>query len=127
MKIGRPKGALLVEAMVSFALFLLASLSFYGLLANSRRAEANARQTTAATAYARQLLESASLTGYSSLKVGSVKGSRTWATSRGGVAGQTVFTSTVTVYDGPGSEVKSVLVTVSWAQGKISMETYVTP
>ena len=116
-----------MEALISFVLFLLASLSFYGLLANSRTAETNARQTTAATAYARQLMESATRKGYASLTVGAQTGKRTLTTSRQGVSGQTVFSSVVTVYSGPGSDTKSILVTVSWNKGKIEMETYVTP
>lgn len=113
--------------MVSFAIFLLASVSFYGLLANSRRAEAKAAETVAATAYARQLMESTRVKGYETLKVGTESSTSTSATSRQGVAGQTVLKSTVTVYDGPGSGVKSVLVRVAWNRGEVSLESYVTP
>ncbi len=127
MRSRKQNGALLVEAMVSFAIFLLASVSFYGLLANSRRAEAKASQTVAATAYARQLMESARLKGYSSLKVGTESGSRSVTTSRRGVLGKYVLKSLVTVYDGPDSGAKSVLVRVSWHQGEVSLESYVTP
>lgn len=127
MRKRRQIGALLVEAMVSFAIFLLASVSFYGLLANSRRAEAKAAETVAATAYARQLMESTRVRGYASLKVGTESASSSFATDRKGVTGQTVLKSLVTVYDGPGSGVKSILVRVAWNRGEVSLESYVTP
>lgn len=116
-----------MEAMVAFTLFLMTSIFFYGLLANSRAAQAKAEQTFEATAYARELMEGARQKGYSSLALGSQSGSRTLATSRRGVSGQTVLNSLTTVSSGPVSDSKSILVTVSWNQGRISMETYVTP
>ena len=127
MQFARPRGILLIEAMVSFTLFMLTSIFFYGLLANSRAAQAKAEQTIEATAYARDLMEGARLKGYSSLSLGSQTGSRKLATSRRGVTGQTVLTSQTTVANGPVSDSKSILVTVSWNQGRVSMETYVTP
>ncbi len=126
MRKRRHNGALLVEALVSFAIFLLASIFFYGLLANSRRAEAKAAETVVATTYARELMESARVKGYGTLKVGSESGSRSFATNRQGVIGQTVLKSVVTVYDGPGSGVKSIVVNVAWSRGEVSIESYIT-
>ena len=122
----RRRGVLLVEAMVSFFIFLIASIAFYGLMANTRRADMKARQVLAANAYARQLMEGQRIKGYSSLKLGTTKSSKQFLSDRDGVAGATRVDTVVTVYEGPGSGVKSIVVTVSGNQGKISLESYVT-
>jgi type II secretory pathway pseudopilin PulG len=122
----RQRGALLVEALVAFALFLMASVAFFGLLAHSRQAETKARQTLAANALARQLMEASRLKGYSGLAVGTSKGSHDVSGDRDGISTRTRMSYTVTVYDGPGSGVKSVVVKVGWNQGWETLESYVT-
>lgn len=119
-------GALLVEALVSFAILLLASVVFYGLMATTRNAEAKAHQVMAANALARQTMESYRLKSYSSLKVGSLTSNHEVKGHRGGAEGITRLTNTATVYDGPGIGVKSIVVEVSWHQGRVQLESYVT-
>lgn len=129
------RGALLVEALVSFALCLLASIAFYGLMANTRRADAKARHLIEANSYARQLMESHRQKGYSNLKPGTAKSSKTMTTQTVGNIGKkqrTTTTSastmlgTVTIYEGPGTGVRSIVVTVAWNDGKVQLESYVT-
>lgn len=121
--------------MVSFSIFLLAAVIFYGLLANTRRADLQARQLLTANAYARQLMEAQRLKGYPNLKIGSTQTTRTIASERADgartsnsstVGGAFALTSTITVTDGPGPDVRSVLVEVAWRGGKVQLQTYVT-
>lgn len=119
------RGTLLVEALVCFAIFLVASLVFYGLVATTHRSDAKARQILAANHYARQLLESAQAQGYSSLKVGTTTGQRDVSQIGRDTAGLTRLRSEVRVSDGPGLGVKTVLVTITWAGGRLTMESYV--
>lgn len=121
--------------MVSFSIFLLAAVAFYGLLANTRRADLKARQVLTANGYARQLMEGQRLKGYSNLKLGTTTGNRTVATERNDgvvtkksktVKGAMLMTSTVTVSEGPGTGVRSIVVLVSWKGGKVQLQTYVT-
>ncbi len=118
---------MLVEALVSFMLFLLASFAIYGLLANSRRAELKAGQTLAATGLARELLEGYRLNGYSALKTGVERGSRSFATSRKDVDGVSTLDYSVEVTEGLGGKYKSIYAVVTWKDGRIDMESYVTP
>lgn len=110
---------------MSFSLFLIASLAFYGLMANTRRAEAKARQVLLANAYARQLMEAQHVKGYSTLKLGTTKSQMAFSSQQGGVSGQTVMDTEVTVSEGPASGLRSVVVTVAWHQGRVSLESYV--
>jgi Tfp pilus assembly protein PilV len=133
------RGVLLVEALVAFALFLIASVALFGLMANTRRAESKARQSLAANAYARQLMEGCRLKGYSGLTVGTTKGTKSFSTyevdsalvkgkkvSTSTLEGATKMSYTVTVYEGPGTGVRSIVVNVTWYQGFVTLESYVT-
>jgi Tfp pilus assembly protein PilV len=120
------RGALLVEALVSFMIFLVASIAFLGLMANSRRAETKATQMLFANSYARQLMEGQRAKSYSALKLGTVTGVKDFGVERGGVAGKTRMTHTITVTSGPETGAKSIVVSVSWNQGRVSLESYVT-
>lgn len=135
----REKGVLLVEALVAFALFLLASVALFGLMANARRAETKARQSLTANSYARQLMESSRIKGYAGLKAGVTKGSKNFSTydsvtrkvkgkstTTSQLDSTTRMSSTVTVYEGPGAGVRSIVVEVKWHQGFVKLESYVT-
>lgn len=130
-----PWGILLVEALVSFAICLIASIAFFGLMANTRRADAKARHVLEANAYARQLMESQRLKAYADLKVGSTTASKVMTSETVSTRGSNQVTSTssgtlmtgdVTVYEGPGTGVRSIVVTVTWNDGKVQLECYVT-
>mgnify|MGYP000032303264 CR=1 FL=1 len=116
---------LLVEALVAFSLFLVAAIGFYSMLAGVHRAETKARQTRAATAYARELLEQNRGAGYSALKIGKTSGHYSLKANRGKVATQMEMDYLVQVTDGPISGVKSVKVRVVWHDGQVSLEGYV--
>lgn len=124
-----------MEALVSFALCLIASIAFYGLMANTRRADAKARHLIEANSYARQLMESQRLKGYGNLKAGTTTASKTFSAQTASTVGKkslstttstAKMTSKVTVYEGPGAGVRSILVTVSWQDGRVQLESYVT-
>ncbi len=124
-------GTLLIEAMVSFLIFLLAAMVFYSLLATSRRAESKSRETVAAVALAREVLEGAQGLGYDALPLGEEKGElllaseRDGPTRRSGVTGQTRLVYTRVVRQVPGRMVKSVVTTVTWHNGRVEIEGYV--
>ena len=120
------KGALLIEALVSFAIFLIASLAFYGMLANTRRADAKARHVLAANAYARQLMETQRSRGYASLALGTTRGSKQLTVERDGVKGSLNMASSVTISIGPGVGVKTILVQVTSTLSSVTLESYVT-
>ncbi len=126
------RGTLLVEALVSFSLFLLASIAFYGMMANTRRADAKARHVLEANAYARQLMESQRIKGYSNLKAGTTRGSKSFSVQALGLKGKTKtsgatnMATSITIYEGPGAGVRSILVVVSWNDGTVQLESYVT-
>lgn len=115
-----------MEAMVSFAIFLIASLAFYGLMANTRRADAKAREVLATNAYARQLIESQRVKGYASLKTGTSTGSKDLALGRDRVKGSLRMTTTITISEGPGTGVRTISVQVRSNQSSVTLETYVT-
>jgi hypothetical protein len=114
-----------MEALVSFALFLLVTLFFYGMMANSRRAETKARETHLATAYARELLEQRIRRGFAALTIGTETGSSDLATTRAGVKGVSQLRHRVVTRAGPNANSRSVLVTVLWHDGSVEMEGYV--
>lgn len=116
---------LMVEALVAFALFLVAAISFYGLIANVHKAEAKARQTVAATAYAREILEINRALGFTELKLGKSSGDVSLSALRGGNRSKIEMDYTVEVTNGPESGIKSILVEVSWYDGQVSLEGYV--
>jgi type II secretory pathway pseudopilin PulG len=120
------RGALLIEALVSFAIFMVAALAFYGVMAHTRRADAKAREVLAANAYARQLMESQRIRGYSSLALGSSQVSKKLEVQRGGVRGELPLNGTITISNGPGSGVKTILVQVGSGQSSVTLESYVT-
>ena len=120
---------------MSFAICLIASIAFFGLMANTRRADAKARHVLQANAYARQLMESQRLKAYADLKVGSSSASKVLTSETVSTRGTTKTTSTssgttmtgeVTVYEGPGTGVRSIVATVTWVGGKVQLESYVT-
>lgn len=116
---------LLVEVVVAFSLFLIAAFTFYGTMANASRAEAKARQTVAATAFARELLETQRAMGYEALVLGEESGQITLDTLRGEARGSINISYRVDVRTGPGKGLKSVRVVVGWKGGQIDLETYV--
>lgn len=120
------RGILLVEALVSFSILLLASVMFYGLMASTHRAEAQAHKVMAANAYARQLMEGQRLKGFSSLTAGTTNSRRDLASDRGGRSRTTPLIAKTTVYEGPGAGVRSIVVEVSWPEGRVQLESYVT-
>ncbi len=118
---------------MSFSILLFASIVFYGLLANTRRADARARTLLTANSYARQLMEAQQVKTFSDLKVGTTTASKTISTDRAvGAAsatnkGSMLLTSQVIIADGPGTGVRSIVVLVTWTGGgRIQLETYVT-
>lgn len=116
---------LLVEAVVAFSIFLVAAFTFYGTMANASRAEAKARQTVAATAFARELLETQRAVGYEDLLLGEESGRISLDTVRGDARGVIDISYRVNVRTGPGKGLKSVKVEVGWKDGRIDLETYV--
>lgn len=108
-------------------IFLIAAFGFFGLMANSHKAEVKARQTLAATSLARELLETSRSRGYAALKVGTEQGSRSVVTSRNSVPGQSLLEYTLTVTQGSSATYKAVQAVVVWKGGRIDMESYVTP
>ena len=116
---------LMVEALVAFALFLVAAISFYGLIANVHKAEAKARQTVAATAYAREMLEINRAVGYTDLKLGKQTGQVSLAALRGDNRSKIEMNYVVEVRNGPESGIKSIFVQVNWHNGRVSLEGYV--
>lgn len=125
----RTYGALLVEALVSFMIFLVATMSLYGLLATARRSEARARQLTAASQLGRELLERYRSRAFAEVIPGTEKGRVRLETRRDNLSGLLVLDYQVQVSSGPGS-LKSVVVTIWWTQepaGKVEMESYVGP
>lgn len=122
-------GGLLIEALVSFMLFLIASLSLYALLATSHRASGRARQTVAATSLARDLLEQARARGYDRLKLGEESGRTRLQSQRGHLPGGLILSWKVSVTSAP-DDLKSILVSVTWVQepvATVELETYVAP
>lgn len=123
--IGERGFALLVEALVAFSLFLIAAIGFYSMLAGVHRAETKARQTMAATAYAREILEQQRAVGYSALKTGKTSGHFSLKANRKEVASQMEMDHLVEISEGPISGVKAVKVEVVWHDGQVSLEGYV--
>ncbi len=126
------RGALLVEALVALLLFLLASLVLYSLLGTARSAETRSRETLAAQAVCRQLLETARALGPDGLALGEESGTVGFESQREGfragnrpLQGAIQFDFVRTVRPVPGTELKSVVVEVTWARGRTEMETYV--
>lgn len=117
--------ALLVEALVAFSLFLIAAIGFYSMLAGVHRAETKARQTMAATSYARELLEQQRALGYGGLKTGKTSGHLSLKANRKEVASQMEMDHLIEVSEGPISGVKAVKVEVVWHDGQVSLEGYV--
>lgn len=115
----------MVEALVAFALFLVAAISFYGLIANVHKAEAKARQTVAATAYAREILEINRAQGFKELKLGKQMGEVSLSALRGDNRSKMDMDYLVEVTNGPESGIKSILVRVSWYDGRVVLEGYV--
>lgn len=125
----RTYGALLVEALVSFLIFLVATMSLYGLLATARRSQARARQLTAASQLGRELLERYRARSFADITPGLEKGRVRLETRRDNLPGVLVLDYQVEVSSGPGN-LKSVMATVWWTQepaGKVEMESYVGP
>ena len=118
------RGALLVEALISFALFFVFSLTTYGLMANSRRGEAKARQQLIATSFAREKMEELRGQGFQSLAYGTNKGQDSVVGQRDDISQRRELTYVTQVNKGPLPTLKHLVVTVYWDSNELSLESY---
>lgn len=118
------RGTLILEALISFMLFFVFSLTAYGLLANSRRGEAKARQNLIATAFAREKMEELRAQSFEALPYGSTKGTETLSGRREDVSLERKLTYVTEVNKGPLSSLKHIVVTVYWEKNQLSLESY---
>lgn len=114
--------------MVGFFVFVVAVIAVLGLNSVARRTEDRARNMAAATAVARELLNTQRAKGYSALANGTTRGQTTLTTERRGNPGRLELQHSLVIKDGPVAGTKSILATVSWREapaGSVEVETYV--
>lgn len=121
----RNRGALLIEALISFFLMFVVALTVFGLQAQARRAKGKARATVAANSFARQLIEQARSAPSDELSNGLWREQNRVVRYRAGETDGVVrMVGTVRVSDGPATSLKSVLATVTWHSGTVTLEAY---
>lgn len=118
------QGALLIEALITFTLFLMASLALYGLLAQARRAESKASQILLANSLARGLMEQVRAKGYDNLKLGSTQHELFTDLKRDGLPMAGRVKAIVTVSPGPRLGVLSLVVETNLGLAHVKLESY---
>lgn len=121
----RIRAALLIEALVSFGLMFTVAITVMGLQAHARQARAKGRNLVAATCLARTALEQARAGGYDQLSFGDTSRTETVPLKRKELNLAENFLLTQSVRTGPLDNLKSVLITVKWNSGEVSIEGYV--
>lgn len=119
------RGALLVEALVSFGLMFIVALAVLSMQAHARKARVKGRDIVAATCLARSVLEQARTTGYDSLAFGETSYTESIQVLRENRSIPEKFVVTRNVRTGPLSGLKSVHVRVRWHAGEVVLENYV--
>lgn len=119
------RGALLIEALVSFGLMFTVAITVLGLQAHARKARAKGRSIVAATCLARGVLDEARAADYDQLVYGETTRTEGVPVQREGVTVLQSFRVVQNVRTGPLEGVKSVVVTVKWDSGVVNLEGYV--
>ena len=117
----RLRGALLVEALVSFFLMFCVSLAVFGLQAQARKAKTKARAGFAATVFAREVLEDARVIPYDELSNGSEIFRKTLTHTGPKSNGVIRLEAQREVKDGPVTDLKKISITVRWASGQVHL------
>lgn len=115
----------MIEALVSFGLMFTVAITVMGLQAHARQARAKGRNLVAATCLARTALEQARAGGYDQLSFGESSHTETVTLKRKELNLAESFLVTESVRTGPLDNLKSVLITVKWDSGELSLEGYV--
>lgn len=101
------------------------ALTVFGLQAQARRAKGKARATVTANSFARQLIEQARSAPSDELSNGLWREQNRVVRYRAGeTEGVVRMVGTVRVSDGPAPNVKSILATVIWNSGTVTLEAY---
>lgn len=105
-------------------MFTLA-VTLMGVQAHARKARVKGRSVVVASGLARQALEEAQSKGFEGLSYGETSRKQSVQALRQGMALSESFTVVQNVRTGPLDSLKSVLITVRWSNGAVTLEGYV--